>query len=32
MGKFLVNFQRRPGDYSGMAGAKEDGATTPQML
>lgn len=26
MGKFLVNFQRRPGDYSGMAGAKEDGA------
>ena len=26
MGKFLVNFQRRPGDYSGMAGSKEDGA------
>ena len=26
MGKFLVNFQRRPGDYSGIAGSKEDGA------
>ena len=27
MGNFLVNFKRRPGDYSGLAGSKEDGAT-----
>ncbi len=27
MGKFLVNFKRGPGDYSGLAGSKEDGAT-----
>ena len=23
----FVNFKRRPGDYSGLAGSKEDGAT-----